>query len=329
MSLLFLEDGVKRSAAPLSIRERWAGHRGPKRSRRSALPPQFKTRFGSWSMCAALFSSSLTLCLHAAESKDEAFLRQAQAAYDQGDKDKALAFAQKAVDADPKSPRGYLFRGKLYDTLKQYEKAVADYDQVLKRDQNAKTIYQLRGVAHFKLAHIEQSIADFDHFIQLTPSQAAHHWQRGISYYYAGRYEEGRKQFELHQTVNPNDVENAVWHFLCVARSDSVKKARESLIPIERDSRVPMMEIYAVFAGKKSEAEVMAAAKANSPSPEELRQRLFYAHLYLGLYYEALGDNQRAKEHIVKATDEFPADHYMGDVARVHSKLRWEAWLKN
>ena len=48
--------------------------------------------------------------------------------------------------------------------------------------------------------------------------------------------------------------------------------------------------------------------------------RLFYAHLYLGLYYDATGDTKLAREHIFKAAA-FKADHYMGDVARVHAGL--------
>jgi lipoprotein NlpI len=52
-----------------------------------------------------------------------------------------------------------------------------------------------------------------------------------------------------------------------------------------------------------------------------MNQRLFYAHLYVGLYYEAIGDRKRAREHILKAADDDKADHYMGDVARVHAAL--------
>ena len=70
----------------------------------------------------------------------------------------------------------------------------------------------------------------------------------------------------------------------------------------------------------------MDAAREGSPSPEELKQRLFYAHLYLGLYHDAVGDRAASLEHIQKAAGEFYADHYMGEVARVHETiLRKEA----
>jgi len=157
----------------------------------------------------------------------------------------------------------------------------------------------------------------------LLPFQVPQHWQRGIAYYYAGRFEAGRKQFELHQTVNPNDVENAVWHFLCVARASNVEKARAALIPITGDARVPMMEVHALFAGKLKPEDILKAATAGNPPAARLNRQLFYAHLYLGLYFEALGDDGKAREHITKAAGEYQTGDYMGDVARVHLQLRW------
>jgi len=43
----------------------------------------------------------------------------------------------------------------------------------------------------------------------------------------------------------------------------------------------------------------------------------------LGLYFEAIGDEKEAREHITKAAGEFRVNDYMGDVARVHKQLRW------
>ena len=51
---------------------------------------------------------------------------------------------------------------------------------------------------------------------------------------------------------------------------------------------------------------------------EERQQRLFYAHLYLGLYFDSTGDQKQAVEHLTKATEDYRVPHYMGDVARVH-----------
>lgn len=248
---------------------------------------------------------------------------QAKLAYVRGQHGEAFALVTRAISVEPQNPRGYFVRARFHEESHEPAKAIADYDQVIKLDPHLPDAWQNRGSEHFKLGHIKESIADFDKFIELVPEQAPYHWQRGISYYYAGRFEEGRKQFESHQTVNSNDVENAVWHFLCVARASSLEKARAALIPIQGDSRVPMMEVHALFAGKLKPEDVLKSASAGDLPKPRLNHQLFYAHLYLGLYFEATGDDQQAREHVTKAAGPYQSGDYMGDVARVHLQLGW------
>jgi lipoprotein NlpI len=260
-------------------------------------------------------ASNLATCAEA--PKPDQSLSQAKA-----QQTEALMQATQAINAEPKNPRGYMVRAQLYEETREPTKAVADCDEVLKLAPRLAQAWQYRGFAHFKLGHITEAISDFDRFIELEPPQAPYHWQRGIAYYYAGRFEEGRKQFESHQTVNPNDIENAVWHFLCVARTSGLEKARSSLIPIKGDARVPMKEVHALFAGTANPEEVMNAARAVSASAAQRNRALFYAHLYLGLFFEATNEPTKSREHIQKAADHYQTNDYMGDVARVHLLLR-------
>ena len=160
----------------------------------------------------------------------------------------------------------------------------------------------------------------FDQLVVAVPAAEPDLWQRGLALYYAERYADGQKQFELHKTVNPNDVENPAWHFLCVARLEGVQAARAKLLPVGEDSRVPMKEILALYAGKGEPAAVLAAAEQGEADAR--RNQLCYAHLYLGLYFEALGDAVKAREHMTKAAGPFSMDHYMGKVAVMHVNLR-------
>ena len=181
------------------------------------------------------------------------------------------------------------------------------------------------GIRLFFDAKPEESVAAFNKAVAFAPQTAPQLWQRGLSLYYAGDYKEGRKQFELHQTVNPHDVENAAWHFICVAKAEGLEAARKALISIEGDARVPMKEVHALFAGKRTEEAVMKAASDKSSGDEEMRNQLCYAHLYLGLYHEALGHTEEAKEHMLKAARDHKMDHHMGRTAQVHVKLRgWD-----
>jgi lipoprotein NlpI len=270
--------------------------------------------------CVALILSETTPLIAA---DVEALLTEAKSAFANGKPEESIALVTQVIKAEPKDPHGYFIRARIHEENHEPTKALADYDQVLELNPGAAEAWQHRGGEHFKLGHIKESIADFDTFIELVPQQAPHHWQRGIALYYAGRFEEGRKQFELHQAVNPNDVENAVWHFLCVARQSGVERARAALIPIKGDTRVPMMEVHALFAGKAKPEDVLKAASVKGAPKSQVDRQLFYAHLYLGLYFEAIGEEAKAHEHIKQAAGKVQSGDYMGDVARVHLQLRW------
>lgn len=222
----------------------------------------------------------------------------------------ALALCDKAVSSDPTNAQPLLLRARLLERAGKFDDGIRDLTAALKLSPDATEVWQGRGELNFKAGHFKESVADFDRVIELVPRQAPHHWQRGISLYYAKRFADGRKQFELHQTVNPNDVENAAWHFLCAVRGRGVTNARASMLPVGRDGRVPMAEIEELYRGTGSVERILAASRSGDA--------LFYAHLYLGLYFDVFGDATKAREHIAKAAGEFSSGHYMGDVARVH-----------
>jgi tetratricopeptide (TPR) repeat protein len=163
---------------------------------------------------------------------------------------------------------------------------------------------------------IVESANGFDELVTLAPNFKPRLWQRGIVLYYAGRYDDCREQFESHRTVNPNDVENAAWHFLCVARAESPEEARSALLPVGPDARVPMREVYGLLSGSRTAEDVMAAT-GGAQSAE------FFAHLYVGLHAEALGNPKQAIEHIrAAASDDYAAvGGFMHAVARVHLAL--------
>lgn len=248
-------------------------------------------------------------------------LQKAKSALNNGKVEEALNLAGEAIAKEPKNPQGYLLRATINERLRRSKEAIADFDQILKLDPQAADVYNRRGSEHFKLGHIKESITDFDKFLELKPEETPGHWKRGISYYYSGQFDEGRKQFEGYEKVDANDVENAVWRYLCMARKDGVKKARAAIMKIGEDRRAWAMSVYDLYCGKAKPEDVLAAAREGKPTGEELNDRLFYAHLYLGLYYETEGDKKKALEHMTQATEKHKIGHYMWDVARVHLDL--------
>ena len=169
----------------------------------------------------------------------------------------------------------------------------------------------------------EEASRLFDEVVAARPEDEPQFWQRGIALYYAGRFADGRRQFEVHRTVNPADVENVTWHFACVARGADAAAARAALLPVGDDPRVPMREIPSLYAGTGDADAVLAAADAGPESAR--RNQRCYAHLYLGLHAEARGDAEAARTHMLQAAGPFAMGHFMGRIAQLHVRLRgWE-----
>ena len=174
---------------------------------------------------------------------------------------------------------------------------------ILCRAETAQEIHR-RGEVLFAQGDVEGAVRAFDQAVTLAPALKPYSWQRGIALYYAGRRDDCRAQFELHATVNREDVENSAWLYLC--------SGGKQYLPVTRDSRVPMNEVNALYLGRGTPEALLARAQ------DSLAQ--FYAALYLALWYEARGDCAGAKQWITKAAAASAGADYMGAVARVHAR---------
>jgi hypothetical protein len=67
--------------------------------------------------------------------------------------------------------------------------------------------------------------------------------------------------------------------------------------------------------------DILKVVEEGNPPMKEKDFRLFYAHLYLGLYYEVMGDAKLALQHLNEAVGKPRPHPYMWDVARVHREL--------
>ncbi|QDV67924.1 lipoprotein NlpI [Rosistilla carotiformis] len=174
-----------------------------------------------------------------------------------------------------------------------------------------------RGSLLLRAGLAQEALVAFDEAAQIQPAQIPFMWQRGIAQYYAGEFEAGRRQFVVHRTVNAHDVENAVWHYMCVARLQGTDAAVNDYLPAPGDSRPPLQEVYDLFAGTASiqtVTDAIAAFPADSPAAKSAQ---FYGWLYLGMYQDAQGNLADAERWLKKAVS-LNQTHYMADVANVH-----------
>lgn len=204
----------------------------------------------------------------------------------------------------------------------RYEEMIPLLTKAIEESPKESMNFYRRGRAYFCLGEFQKSVDDFNKHVELSPQLESRQWERGIALYYADKFKEGAAQFELYQTYHDNDVENSAWRFLCEAKVSSIDKARETLLPIRNDRRVPMMEIYQMFQGKLSTDEVLKAAEKEASSDLEKRWQKFYAHLYVGLYLDAQGEpEEKVLPHLNRA-QELKVPHYMWNVADVDVKRR-------
>ena len=267
---------------------------------------------------------ALLLAASVAPAADEPTVKdliaQIRAATRAGMVDEALKLCDQAIKLDGANAQLYGMRAQIFDYQKKYGEAIADFTKAIEI-KPLPELYQRRGETHFRACKFKESVADFDKVVAADPDREPHHWQRGISHYYAGEYIKGTRQFELHKEVNPEDVENAIWHFLCKAKADGVEKARKALIPIRGDGRPWAMTVYNLFREQAKPADVLENAVKGETNERVRNDNLFYSHLYLALHYDAIGSSNGALEHITIAVEKYQSAHYMGDVARVHLKV--------
>ncbi len=172
------------------------------------------------------------------------------------------------------------------------------------------------GDAQLRSGQSAAAVKSFEQALALEPQSEPYLWQYGIALYFVGRYAEGRELFEKHRKVNPHDVENAAWHFLCAAKATDLAQARQLLLPAPADRRAPMKQILERLPGGDAEAIETAVAELQG-SPAHASARL-YADLYLGLIADAEGQTQTAERYLQQAAST-ELTNYMADVARVYA----------
>eukprot|EP00933_Yihiella_yeosuensis_P071717 TRINITY_DN79955_c0_g1_i1.p1 TRINITY_DN79955_c0_g1~~TRINITY_DN79955_c0_g1_i1.p1 ORF type:complete len:385 (+),score=62.24 TRINITY_DN79955_c0_g1_i1:141-1157(+) len=178
-----------------------------------------------------------------------------------------------------------------------------------------------QGMQAFSRGKVDESIKLFDQAANNDYPKAML-WQRGLSLYYADRFEDGATQFRKDVEMNPNDTEESIWAMLCEARLVGFEQARKKMLVVKRDRRPVMRTAYSLFRGENADAAQAELEKYASGSNDSDK---FYAALYLGLYAEAKGDAQTARQWIERsvASDYGKSSgDYMADLARVHMSVR-------
>ena len=204
---------------------------------------------------------------------------------------------------------------------KKYDDAVKKATEAAELAKDLGEIQQSAAQVLYLAGKAEESLPLFDRANALLTERAADNWQRGIALATCGKWAEGAKQFKMHHDVNPNDVENSAFYYLCVAKSESLEAAKKSVIPSRGDARQPMMAILQMLKGEIKPEDVLAVAEKASAG-QARQEAVFYGELYVGLYYDSIGSAAEAEKHL-RASLNHNQKHYMSDTSRVYLQHRF------
>jgi len=183
------------------------------------------------------------------------------------------------------------------------EKAVEILDKLIAAEPDVPIYHYYRGCEQFRMGRYQQSLADFDAFLKLEPNRKTSLWERGITCYFCEEYEQGAKQFEIYQQYYDQDVENSVWRYMCMAKSDGIEKAKAELISIERDRRHGLMDVFRLFQGEVTVQQLATKVDNSDLKGTDLAAYQFYSWLYLGLYLQVHDQPNESNVYLKKASD--------------------------
>ena len=176
-----------------------------------------------------------------------------------------------------------------------------------------------KAIDLFHRKDFSAAVAEFDRAIRAggRTHTADACWERGLALYYAGEPEKAREQFDAYHKVDPLDIENGLWRYLCVAARDGTDKAREALPAYERRTRAPFPALLDLYGGRGSIDAVIQEASAGATGAR-LDENLFYAHFYVAKHLQAKKD-AAARAHLEKALAK-PVDHFMYACAKIEAE---------
>ncbi len=217
--------------------------------------------------------------------------------------------AKKEYEANPKDVEALIWYGRRTAYLGQYQQAIAIYTEGITNFPQDARLYRHRGHRYISIREYGKAIADFEKaaiLIQGTADQIepdglpnaqniplsslhSNVWYHlGLAYYLTHQYEKAYQAY-LKCRDSGSNYDNIVssthWLFMIQQRLENPKKADSLLAPIQREGIVIENQAYADLCGLYQgwiSADSLAEKGAGSPSQDAMRYGLANWHLYHG-----------------------------------------------
>jgi lipoprotein NlpI len=217
-----------------------------------------------------------------------------------------------------------------YFNQAQYDNAIVWFDKAIAAGDLIPDLQRLalldRGTAYWAKSDIQKAITDYSGAIAVQPNDIQAHRQRISAYFTTKEYEKAWEDYETLRKLRPYDrkiateygwlswqlnkpeasaeafsqiskVDFGAWIWLQLANARLGRPVSDPSPLNEQSTRIWPGNLARFFQGELSDAEILAAAKANGEN------NLCSAYMYVGLWRSAHGDTASAETSLKTASE--------------------------
>jgi tetratricopeptide (TPR) repeat protein len=116
----------------------------------------------------------------------------------------AIEACSRIIELDTSNGMAYYNRASMYGNLKEYKKALADFDEAAALMPFDANVYNNRGWVYNNLGKPEEALTDFNYAIRLAPTAIAH-FNRANLYYEQNIYTEAKQDYLKCLELDPDN----------------------------------------------------------------------------------------------------------------------------
>jgi tetratricopeptide (TPR) repeat protein len=210
-----------------------------------------------------------------------------------GELDRAIQDFDQALRLNPNDAEIFFSRGDAYARMGQPDRAIQDYDQALRLNPNAAATFGSRGNAYARKRLYAQAIQNFDQAIRLAPNDARAYRNRARARFNKGEYQAAIPDFAEAVRLEPRTLYNMLYLYLAESRVG--QNGRENLA--RHSERLGLGSwpgpVVSLYLGNLTPDAVLRVV-ANTPDPNEQRERECEASYYVGQYLLLQGRQDEA-----------------------------------
>mgnify|MGYP001821435283 FL=1 len=225
-----------------------------------------------------------------------------------------LAAARADYERDPDDADNIIWLGRRIAYTGDYRGAVEVFSEGIRKHPDDPRFYRHRGHRYISIRELDRAIADFEHAVTLIegtedevepdgapnpagiPVSTLHSniwYHLGLAYYLKGDLDNALRIYEIATPQSPNDdmrVANTHWHYMTLRLLDRDEDARAVLGPIREDMNViesmPYHQLCLLYKGESESGTVMAS-NITAAGGDSARYGIANWHFYNGRRDEA------------------------------------------